>query len=127
MKIIKTNWINIVGVFIAAFLYAVILNMNDVNVSRNVFQSILPALMLVCLFGFMFWVFFIVLLIILDLLLLVKSRSKLIGKILIEWLVISSPFIYWAVMYKEWIFVIAVIAFLITQMMRIKNINKVLQ
>jgi len=124
MKIIKTNWINATGVFIAVFLYAIILNLHDVNASTNLFQSILPALILVGLFGFVFWMFFIALLVILDLLLLVKNRNNLIGKILLEWLLIGSPFIYWGIKYKEWIFIIAVIAFLITQMMRIKIINR---
>ena len=32
MKVIKTNWINLLGVFLTVFLYAVILNQKDVNV-----------------------------------------------------------------------------------------------
>jgi hypothetical protein len=118
MKVLKTNWINVAGVFVAVFLYAVALNLTDINVSRNVFQSILPALMLVCLYGIMFWSLFILLLVVLDLLLIVKNQNSLIGKLLIEWLIISGPFVYWAVRYKEWIFIVAIIAFLITQFIR---------
>ena len=125
MKIIKTNWINLIGVFIAVFIYAIALNLNDTNVSRNLFQSILPALMLVCLYGILFWALFIILLVVLDLL-IIKNQTNLTVKLLIEWFFISSPFIYWAVRYKEGIFIAAIIAFLITQFIRQMRIRSYL-
>jgi hypothetical protein len=125
MKIIKTNWINLIGVFIAVFIYAIALNLNDTNVSRNLFQSILPALMLVCLYGILFWALFIILLVVLDLL-IIKNQTNLTVKLLIEWFIISSPFIYWAVRYKEGIFIAAIIAFLITQFIRQMRIRSYL-
>ena len=127
MKIIKTNWINLIGVFIAVFLYAIVLNLNDTNVSRNLFQSILPALILVCLYGILFWALFIILLVVLDLLFIVKDQTNLTAKLLIEWFIISSPFIYWAVRYREGIFIAAIIAFLITQFIRQKRIRSYLK
>ncbi|OMP74702.1 hypothetical protein [[Flexibacter] sp. ATCC 35208] len=127
MKIIKTNWINIIGVFIAVFLYAIVLNLIDTNVSRNVFQSVLPALILVCLYGLVFWVLLILLLVILDLLLIVKKTSNLRVKLLIEWLIIGSPFTYWAVRYGQGIFIAGVISLLITQFIRWKHIKAVLK
>jgi len=127
MKIIKTNWINLIGVFIAVFIYAIFLNLNDTNVSRNLFQSILPALILVCLYGILFWALFILLLVGLDLIFIVKDQTNLTAKLLIEWLIISGPFIYWAVRYREWIFVVAIIALLITQFIRQKRIRSNLE
>jgi hypothetical protein len=127
MKIIKTNWINLIGVFIAVFIYAIVLNLNDTNVSRNLFQSILPALILVCLYGILFWALFILLLVGLDLIFIVKDQTNLTAKLLIEWLIISSPFIYWTVRYREWMFVVAIIALLITQSIRQKRIRSYLQ
>jgi len=127
MKIIKTNWINIIGVFIAVFLYAIALNLIDTNVSRNVFQSVLPALILVCLYGLVFWVLLILLLVILDLLLIVKKTSNPRVKLLIEWLIIGSPFTYWAVRYGQGIFIAGVISLLITQFIRWKHIKAVLK
>ena len=127
MKIIKTNWINLIGVFIAVFIYAIVLNLNDTNVSRNLFQSILPALILVCLYGILFWALFILLLVGLDLIFIVKDQTNLTAKLLIEWLIISSPFIYWAVRYREWMFVVAIIALLITQSIRQKRIRSYLE
>ncbi|MEO9258054.1 MAG: hypothetical protein ABI207_06705 [Crocinitomicaceae bacterium] len=126
MNIIKTNWINIVGVFVAVLLYGIVLNLTDVNVPRNSSQAIFAALILVCGFGIMFWGLFILLLIIFDLLLFTINQNNLKIKLLIEWLIISSPFIYGVIRYKAWIFVGAVIVFLITQLLREKLIKKML-
>lgn len=125
MKIIKTNWINIIGVFITVLLYAIALNLIDTNVSGNIFHSVLPALILVCLYGLIFWVLLLLLLVILDLLLIVKKPDNLTVKLLIEWIIIGSPFIYWAVRYRQGIFIAGVISFLITQFIRWKRIKAV--
>jgi hypothetical protein len=60
----------------------------------------------------------------LDLLLFIRSQNNLKAKLVIEWLIISSPFVYWAIRYKEWIFVAAIVALLITQLLREKKIQK---
>ena len=63
-------------------------------------------------------------LVVLDLLLLVRSQNNLRQKLLLEWAIISSPFVYWTIKYQQWIFLVAVIAFLITQFLREKLIPK---
>jgi hypothetical protein len=126
MKIILTNWINILGVFIAVYLYALILNIMDGNVSKNIYQAVFATLFVVVGYGLMFWGIFIMALIILDSVLL-RSKDNLKMKLIIEWLIISSPFIYWTVKYHEWIFVVAIIAFLIAQLHREKKISVVIQ
>jgi hypothetical protein len=123
MKVILTNWINILCVFIAVFLYAMVLNMTNANVSRNLLQAIFAALILVVGYGMMFWGMFIIVLIIFDLALL-RSKENLKMKLLIEWLIISCPFIYWTFKYHEWIFIAAIIAFLIAQLLREKKISE---
>lgn len=126
MKVLKTNWINLAGVFVIVLLYGIILNLIDVNVSRNSFQVIFAALILVCGYGIMFWGLFILSLIILDLLLFTINQNNLKIKLLIEWFVVSSPFIYGVIRYKAWIFVGGIIIFLITQLLREKLIKKLL-
>jgi heme exporter protein D len=118
MMVIKTNWVNLLGVFLAVFLYAVILNLSNVNLSYNIFQSILAALISVCGYGMMFWVSFAISLIVVDILLILRNRNHLKQKLLIEWLLISAPFIYWTIEYREWIFAVAIIAFLCSQLFR---------
>jgi hypothetical protein len=127
MKIITTNWINILGVFIVTLFYSVIANNIDKNLNYNILQSIVAGLILVCLYGIMFWVLFITLLIIADLLLIVRDPRALRIKLLIQWGVISSPFIYWTIKYGEWIFAVALVTFFITQILREGLIIKVTQ
>ena len=122
MKVLLTNWINLLGIFIVAFVCATVLNYNDENVSRTLFQAMIAALILVCLYGIMFWGILIVSLIIFDMLLIRTDQNNLKTKLLIEWLVISSPFVYWMIRYNEWIFLALVLAFLITQLLREKLI-----
>lgn len=90
----------------------------------NLFQAFIAAGISVCLYGMMFWGLFILSLVILDMLLIVRNQNNLKVKLLLEWLIISSPFIYWTVRYKVWIFLVAIIAFLITQLLREKVISK---
>ncbi|MDQ1859356.1 MULTISPECIES: hypothetical protein [unclassified Chryseobacterium] len=127
MKILRTNWINILGVFIFLLTYSIIFNFTvDDGVTRNFFQSIFAAIFLILLYGIMFWAGFILALIILDLILIVPNQDKLTLKLLFEWAIISIPFIYWAIMYEKQrnIFIVAIIALLITQLLRKKLITK---
>lgn len=124
MKTLQTNWINILGVFVVLFLYT-FLN-SWINYPATIIQALLGAFLLVCLYGIMFWVGFIIMLIILDSALIIPNPKNLKIKLLIEWFVISSPFVYWAIKYPEQrtLYVIAIITFLITQLLRDKLINK---
>lgn len=121
MVVIRTNWINITGVFIITYLYVIA----DVLIHSGTFiQAVLGGLISICLYGMMFWGLFVVSLIALDLLVIMRNKNHLKGKLLIEWLVISSPFIYWTIKYKEWIFAVAIVAFLISQLLRERLIRQ---
>lgn len=124
MKILKTNWINIIGVFIVLFLYT-FLN-SWINYPATFIQALFGAFLLVCLYGMMFWAGFIITLIILDSVLILPNPKNLKIKLLIEWIVISSPFVYWAIKYPEQrtLYIVAIITFLVTQLIREKLINK---
>ena len=125
MKILLTNWTNFFGVFIAVFLYAIFYNIYDESATRNFYQSTVAAFILVSLYGMLFWGLYITELILFDLLFIVKDQSKLKKKLIIEWLLISIPFIYWIIFHKQLIFLVGVIVFLITQLIRQNLIIKV--
>lgn len=115
------------GVFIFLLTYSIIFNSTvDDGVTRNFFQSIFAAVFVIFLYGIMFWAGFIIALIILDLILIVPNQDKLTLKLLFEWAIISIPFIYWAIIYEKHrnIFIVAIIAFLLTQLLRKKIIEK---
>jgi len=126
MKILYTNWINIIGIFTALFLYTTIFNLLDPNVSRNLFQAIFASLILIFLYGIIFWVGFVLVLTILDLIIIVPNQNNLRLKLFLEWIIISTPFIYWAIIYdrQRYIFLVAVVTFLITQLLRERLIKK---
>ncbi|WP_426473372.1 hypothetical protein [Chryseobacterium balustinum] len=126
MKILYTNWINITGIFTALFLCTTIFNLLDPNVSRNLFQAIFASLILIFLYGIIFWVGFVLVLTILDLIIIVPNQNNLRLKLFLEWIIISTPFIYWAIIYdrQRYIFLVAVVTFLITQLLRERLIKK---
>lgn len=128
MKVLKTNWINIAGVFTVLFLYTTIYGLVDPNVSRNIFQAIIASLIGLCLYGLMFWAGFLIVITILDSVLIIPNSKNLKIKLMIEWVVISCPFIYWAIIYDDqrWLYIVAIITFLITQLLREKYIAKAL-
>ena len=124
MKIIKTNWINIIGILIAVYLYALMLNLFDADKSLNFIQVVFSPLILILLYGAIFWALFILLLIIFDLLFIVKNQENLKKKMILETFIIVTPYVYWLIVYNELIFLVAIITFFITQFYRRKLIAK---
>ena len=121
MTVIRTNWINITGVFVITYFYVI----TDVLIHSGTFvQAVLGGLISICLYGMMFWGIFVASLIALDLLVIMRNKNHLKAKLLIEWLLISSPFIYWTIRYNEWIFAVAIVAFLISQLLRERLIKQ---
>lgn len=124
MKIIKTNWINIIGILIAVYLYSLMLNLFDADKSLNFIQVVFSPLILILLYGAIFWALFIMLLIIFDLLFIVKNKENLKKKMILETFIIATPYVYWLIVYDELIFLVAIITFFITQFYRRKLIAK---
>jgi hypothetical protein len=123
MKILLTNWINLLGIFLVTTAFSTVQMLTKADLSYNIFQAILAALFGVLGYGMMFWALLIVALIVLDLVLVVPNSKNLKTKLLVEWLIISIPFIYWTVKYNEWIFAAGIITFLITQLLRERRIT----
>jgi hypothetical protein len=115
MIVLRTNWINIAGVFIITYFYVIA---NVLLHSGTFIQAIFGGLISICLYGMMFWAGFAVSLILVDILFIMRNKKHLKRKLLIEWLLISSPFIYWSIEYREWIFMVAIMAFLCSQLYR---------
>lgn len=127
MKILKTNWINFIGVLMAVWMYIFISNFTSKDyVMQSFSQSMVAAMILLFVYGILFWIGFIILLILFDLILNVSNKKKLKLKLLIEWMIIASPVIYFAVLYERQrgIYVVAVVTFLITQVIRERMIKR---
>jgi len=129
MKILVTNWINIIGLFGILFLYTFFNSW--INSPATFIEALFGAFLLICLYGVLFWTWFCVLLLLTDLILIIPNQKYLRVKLTIQWIIISSFPIYWAIKYKEQqsiyvLFSIAIITFLITQLIREKYIIKAL-
>lgn len=96
------------------------------NISTTFKQAFIGALLLICLYGIMFWIAFIILLAVLDLLLIIPNFKNIRIKLIVEWGIISTPFIYWAIQYERQrgLFIIVIITFLATQLIREHLIRK---
>jgi hypothetical protein len=127
MKLIGTNWINVVSIFIATYIAEIIsyVILSDTFTFRI---ALFAPLFSIILYGMMFWGFFLMTIIFLDTLFFsIDINPKYtIYKLVAEWVLISSPFIYWFVKYNQWIFLVAAFAFFVGQFLRRKKINKLL-
>lgn len=125
MKIILSNWINILGIFIVS---VILISLNTfIFTDANIIISIFGALVSVCYYGLIFWILFLLSLLILDVILLFLNLKSLRLKLFLEWLIISTPFVYWSIKYNQWIFIFGIISFLFTQYLREKIIKQMLK
>ena len=130
LKIFKTVWVNLLVIFLAVYLFLIISELLTSNeaIGNSLMIGFVGSLFSIFGYGLMFWLGFLIAILILDLILIKKEETNLTLKLLIEWLIISSPFIYWTFRYDAWVFLIAVLAFLVGQLYwRKKKIKRVLQ
>ena len=125
MKIVLTNWINVASIFIAVYVAGFISAIVKDKFKFN--EALFGTTYSILGYGMIFWIGFFILISLLDILLFSfnKQQQYTNYKLIIEWVLISSPFIYWFVKYNQWIFLVAIIAFLIGQFLN--NLNLVLK
>lgn len=106
-----TNWLNIAFIFIAVFIITFISAVIDDKFS--IIKGLIATTYVVIGYGLLFWTGFIICILILDIALFSFNQDIKYTplKLAIEWLFISSPFIYWLVRYNQWIFLVAVLGF----------------
>ena len=119
-RIYLTNWVNILGIFLATYISIVISDIN--NFPYTLFFSLYSIIG----YGFMFWCSFLILILILDFI-LINSNNIILRILIIEWFIISIPFAYWCIKYNQWILGVAIVAFLLTQFIRKKSIIKIIE
>jgi hypothetical protein len=122
-KIYFTNWINVVGIALGTYLFIVISEVFKTGITALP-QMLLMALFTIVLYGGICFSGFLIGMLLLDLILMNGNIKHLRLKLIVEWVLISAPFIYWLLEYSEWIFLAAIISFIITQFIREKRILK---
>ena len=130
LKIYKTIWVNALVIFLAVYAFLIIseLLQSDQSLRDILIIGFVGSLFTIFGYGIMFWTGFLVAILILDLVLIKRPEPNLTVKLLIEWGLISCPLIYFAFKYDAWVFLVAVSAFLLSQLYwRRKKINQIIK
>jgi hypothetical protein len=127
LQILLTNWINVVLILLSTFVFSILNSIVNANFTFG--EAIFGSIYLVLGYGIMFWLGFFMLIGLLDVVLfsIMKQLKYVNYKLALEWIIISSPFIYWLIKYNQWIFLVAILAFLIGQYLRRPYIFKILE
>ena len=126
IRIVFTNWINALTVYSCIFLVLFIGELfPGISTIKEALYNTFGSLIVYYLH---FWSGFTLLIALLDIILFSYNRELRYTnyKLVLEWIIISSPFIYWFIKYNQWIFLVAIIAFLIGQYLRRSYIYKIL-
>ncbi|WP_076666552.1 hypothetical protein [Pontibacter indicus] len=127
MKILLSNWINVVGIIVTAYLYTFFWTFSKPSdfEGNRLMIWLFGSLFTIFGYGMMSWLLFVFAIVALDMLLIFPNRRKLTEKLLIEWLLIISPFIYWAFKYDYWLWIMLAASFLLTQLLRKRKIERI--
>jgi len=126
IRIILSNWINLLTIFIVVYVVGFLSAI--INDKFTFSEALFGTTYSVVGYGLLFWIGFIICILVLDIVLfsIDKKPQNTTIKLFIEWLIISAPFIYWLIKYGEWIFIVAILAFLLGQYLRRPYIFRIL-
>jgi len=130
LKVIKTIWVNIITVSIVVYIYVIIYGI--FNSSEPILKALLiglyVGLIIIYGYGLLFWIYYLIITIIFSLLFINKNVRNLKLKLITESILVASPFIYGILEYNKWVFLIALVGFLISQFLfRKKKIENLLK
>ncbi|OZI09608.1 hypothetical protein BWI93_02995 [Siphonobacter sp. BAB-5385] len=127
-----TNWIHLIGFYGTTYLFTLfILSLKDFDAARPdiwdlALWSIVSSLILMFGYGFKFLAGLYLSVLILDAILFKFSQLSVLKAVLLEWLLLSLPFFYWALKYDYWLWFILSLSFLVTQIIKKIKIEKLL-
>jgi hypothetical protein len=115
LKIFATNWVNLITIFLILYVSCIIAGIIN---SESFFTTFIGSILAIILYGFVFWLGFIIVMFLMDLILMTPARKRLELKLVIEWGLVSGLLINWFLEYNQWILLVAVFAFLLGQYFR---------
>ena len=131
LKIVGTNYIHIIGFLITTYISSIIFSLLDLErystdlTFESLFIWLFTVPILIFTYGLIFIGGFYLCIIIMDgvgFYLFPNQTRKI---LIIEWLLIIPPFVYWAFQYDYWLWLTLSVSFFITQLIREKRINKI--
>ena len=133
LSIIKTNWLHIVGFYISAYTALVIFRLLGIerysyeSWNSTLFLNLLTIPLLFFTYGLIILASFYLAIILMDLLAFRFIKVKVEYILIIEWLIIIPPFVYWAFKYDYWLWIFLVASFLCTQFVRMRKLKKIVR
>ena len=124
MKLLLTNWVNVVAISAAIYLSLILSELirSDGEFMNSLAIGLFGSLFAIFGYGFIFWVGFLIAMCVLDLILIVlpqgQSRVPNLNVVLIiEWILISIPLVVLAITYGTWPFIVGSMALLGSQLL----------
>lgn len=131
LSILLTNWIHLLGFYMATYFSLILFKLFGLEGAENeswsetLLTSILAIPLLFMLYGPIIIGGFYTAILVLDIVgFNLKSTNTLLILIL-QWIIISAPFVMWASEYEYWLWLALIMSFLITQLIRKKKIEKI--
>jgi hypothetical protein len=130
LKIISTNWTHLVGFYLTTYLSFIlfkIIGLGDDYEWDTLWFGFISAGLLFMVYGLDILGYFILTILTMDIISFSWTNKWIKETLIIQWIIISTPFIYWAFEYQYWLWITLSISLLITQMIRrnkIETINK---
>jgi len=127
MKIVLTNWISIAVMFVSLFLVLLVTELLPDFITLK--EALYNSFGTVIVYYMSFWIAFLLLMVLFDVLFfsLNKQPQYTNYKLIVEWFLISLSFIYWFIPYSKLMFLVATLAFALSQFLRRSSILRVLQ
>jgi hypothetical protein len=131
-RILSTNWIHLLGFYVTTHLTVVLFQITksayatDDGWIEMLSLSFLSVPLVFFTYGLVFLIGFYGVILVLDSIGFSLDKLKIRQVLILEWVIISLPFIIWAFEYEYWLWISLSISFLITQLIREKRIKRIL-
>ena len=133
LKILKTNWIHLPGFYVSTYFATIVFQILGVyryhgySWPRTLLMNLVSIPFLFFTYGLMFLVSFYLLILLIDFIAFRYTKLEVIHIMFVEWIIIIPPFVYWAFKEEYWLWLVLVISFLCTQLIRTKWIRTIRQ
>jgi hypothetical protein len=129
LKIILTNWIHLPGFYITTYLSLIFFKLIGIETTDSwhsiLLVSIFTILLLFMIYGPLIILGFFGAIMLMDILAFSWANKWPKKILIIEWVIISVPFIYWAFEHEYWLWITLSLSLLTTQLMRLKRIKEI--
>lgn len=127
LRTITTNWIHVVGFYLMTYLSIVIGSFFDPTEDWEpiILTGFFAALLLFVVYGYIILGWFYLAIVLLDVAFFTCTSKWRKEILMVEWVIISMPFVYWAFEYEYWLWITLSASLVATQMIRLGMIRKV--